>query len=67
MFMWEIKENDAILVTEYDAWEAEEEEYWTHIWMGPAPMDKDIRAAEGDDARVKANELAHITHHAEYL
>jgi hypothetical protein len=35
--------------------------------MGLAPIDEDIQAAGGDDARVKANELAHITHHVEYL
>jgi hypothetical protein len=44
-----------------------EEEYHTRVKMGLAPTDEDIRAAGGDDAKVKANELARITRRAEYL
>jgi hypothetical protein len=55
---------------EYDEVEArlaEEEEYQTRFKMGLAPTDEEIRAAGGDDAMVKANELARIARRAEYL
>jgi hypothetical protein len=66
-FMVDYAEHDRQLAAQFDARELEEEEYHTRVKMGLAPTDDDIRAAGGDDARVKANELARIACRAEYL
>jgi hypothetical protein len=66
-FMADYTEHDKQLAAEFDEREVEEEEYHTHVRMGLAPTDEDIRAAGGDDAQVKANELARIARRAEYL
>jgi hypothetical protein len=66
-FMADYAEHEKQLNAEFDAREAEEEEQHALYKMGLAPTDEDIRAAGGDDAMVKANELARIARRAEYL
>ena len=66
-FMADYAEHEKQLNAEFDARTAEEEENHILYKMGLGPTDEDIRNAGGDDAMVKANELARITRRAEYL
>jgi hypothetical protein len=66
-FMADYEAHKKQLNAEFDAREAEEEEQHSLFKMGLAPTDEDIRVAGGDDATVKANELARIARRAEYL
>jgi hypothetical protein len=67
ILMQECKENNLTFANKEDVRLDVEEEYHSHVKMGLAPTDDKVHTAGGDDAQVKANELACIAHCAEYL